>query len=89
MTYGRSVFKALDKFNLDVGRWPELAANRSAWRTMLKMCIAPPSFRPAPPPPPPEPIARTKPVRQAAAVTNARIDGARAADAALLARMMR
>ena len=89
MTYGRSVFKALDKFNLDVERWPELAADRNAWRAMLKTGIAPPAFRPAPSPPPPEPIARTKPTRCAAAATNARIDGARAADVALLARIMR
>ena len=35
MTYGRSAFKALGKFNLDVARWPELAAERGAWRDYL------------------------------------------------------
>ena len=40
MTYGRSIFKALNKFNLNVERWPEgwLAADRSAracaWTTL-------------------------------------------------------
>ena len=38
MTYGRSVFKALGKFNLDVARWPELAAKRGAWREMARCC---------------------------------------------------
>ena len=46
MTYGRSVFKALDKFHLDVPRWPELAADRAAWREMLRTGLAPPAFRP-------------------------------------------
>ena len=74
MTYGRSVFKALDKFGLDVSRWPELAADRAAWRTMLQTGLAPPAFRPPPTPPPPPPISRTKPSRRCAAATNAAID---------------
>ena len=74
MTYGRSVFKALDKFGLDVSRWPELAADRAAWRTMLQTGLAPPAFRPPPSPPPQPPISRTKPSRRCAAATNAAID---------------
>ena len=81
MTYGRSIFKALDKFGLDVARWPELAADRNAWRSMLQTGLAPAGFRPgapAPTPPPrppsPPPLARTKPTRRCAAATNAAID---------------
>ena len=74
MTYGRSVFKSLGKFDLDVARWPELAAKRGAWREMLRTGLAPPDFRPPPPPPPPPPISRTKSVRGCAAATNAAID---------------
>jgi hypothetical protein len=36
MTYGRSVGKALDAFGLDHNKWPELAADRLAWRAMLR-----------------------------------------------------
>jgi hypothetical protein len=36
MTYGRSVGKALDTFGLDRNKWPELAADRLAWRAMLR-----------------------------------------------------
>jgi hypothetical protein len=74
MTYGRSVFKALEKFNLDVARWPELAADRGAWREMLRTGLAPPAYRPPPPPPPAEPISRSKPVRGCTAATIAAID---------------
>ena len=86
MTYGRSLGKALDHFLLDRERWPELAANRAAWRAMLQAGIAPPEFRPrppTPPPPPPPPLARTKPSRACAAKTMAAIDQMRATDAAL------
>ena len=34
LTYGRSVAKAMDVFNLDHARWPELAADRARWRAM-------------------------------------------------------
>ena len=74
MTYGRSVFKALGKFNLDVARWPELAAKRGVWREMLRTGLAPPTFRPPPSPPTPPPISRTKLTRGCAAATNAAID---------------
>ena len=66
--------------------WHELAANRGAWREMLRWGEAPPEFRPrppSPPPPPPEPLARTKPKRACAAKTTAAIDAMPAADKAL------
>ena len=37
-------------------RWPELAANRGAWRAMLQSGEAPPGFRQAPAPAVPMPI---------------------------------
>ena len=42
LTYGRSVAKAMDVFNLDHARWPELAADRARWRAMLQSGEAPP-----------------------------------------------
>ena len=77
MTYGRSIFKAMDKFNLDVERWHELAVQRGPWREMLKTGIAPADYRPRPPAPPtpsPEPLARTKPMRGCVRNTIAAID---------------
>ena len=50
MTYGRSVGKAMAHFHLDPARWHELAADRAAWRQMLKDGVAPSGFRPAPTP---------------------------------------
>ena len=50
MTYGRSVCKAMAKFGIDPMRWHELAADRVAWRNMLKAGVAPLSFQPLPPP---------------------------------------
>ena len=50
MTYGRSIAKALAKFQIDPARWHELAADRAAWRDTLKAGVAPPAFRPPPPP---------------------------------------
>ena len=41
MTYGRSIFKALEMFRIDKTRWPELAANRSAWRETLRTGVLP------------------------------------------------
>ena len=70
MTYGRSVGKAMAMFQLDSARWHELAADRGAWRAMLKMGIAPPAFRPQASPR----IARTKPRRGCATATVAAID---------------
>ena len=77
----------MDHFQLDRDRWHELAANRAAWRAMLRDGLAPPEFRPrppSPPPPPTPPLARTKPSRACAAKTMAAIEQMRATDAALL-----
>ena len=71
MTYGRSIFKALAKFQLDTMRWHELAADRCAWREMLRTGIAPPAFRPMLTP---DRISRTKPVRACVTATMAGID---------------
>ena len=71
LTYGRSVAKAMDVFNLDHARWPEFAADRARWRAMLQSGEAPPSFR-QPPLPMSHPSVR--PRRAAAARTNAAID---------------
>ena len=35
-TYGRTIAKAMDVFDLDPARWTELAADRGAWRAMLR-----------------------------------------------------
>jgi hypothetical protein len=37
MTYGRTLGKALDKFHIDREMWPQLAANRAAWRETLRL----------------------------------------------------
>ena len=71
MTYGRSITKALEMFNIDVRTWPELAADRAAWRETLRAGRPPPGFAPPPPPPP---AALTRPRRAAAEQTKARID---------------
>ena len=64
---------AMDVFRLDHVRWPELAANRGAWRAMLQSGEAPPGFRQAPAPAVPMPISHylmVRPRRAAAAATN-------------------
>ena len=68
LTYGRTVAKAMDTFDLDPARWPELAADRGAWRTMLRSGEAPLGFRQAPPPPVPMPMSHflVRPRRAAA-----------------------
>ena len=75
LTYGRSVAKALDIFDLDRDRWPELAADRAAWRAMLRAGVAPKAFRAPPPAPVPPPINSywVRPRRAAAIATNAAI----------------
>ena len=75
LTYGRSVAKAMDIFNLDHARWPELAADRVRWRAMLQSGEAPPSHRQPPAPAPPLPMSHpsVRPRRAAAARTNAAI----------------
>ena len=70
MTLGRSLAKAMEVFRLDRARWPELAADRAAWRAMLRSGEAPDGFRRAPAPMLPMPIALTRPTRAAAARTN-------------------
>ena len=35
MTYGRSVYKALDNFNIDHASWHTLAADRPTWRAAI------------------------------------------------------
>ena len=35
MTYGRSIRKALKKFKIGLDSWPELAADRAAWRAAI------------------------------------------------------
>ena len=37
MTYGRSICKALDQFNIDREIWPQMAADRDLWRETLKL----------------------------------------------------
>ena len=73
MTYGRSVIKALDTFDLDHKKWPELAADRLAWRAMLHSGQPPPAYRAPPPTPAALPIALTRPKRSTLAATNAAI----------------
>ena len=79
LTYGRTVAKAMDTFDLDPARWPELAADRGAWRTMLRSGEAPLGFRQAPPPPVPMPMSHflVRPRRAAATCTNAAINASR------------
>ena len=57
-TYGRTIAKAMDVFDLDPARWLELAADRGAWRAMLRSGEAPEGFKQAPPPP--VPICRSR-----------------------------
>ena len=83
LTYGRSVAKAMDVFNLDHAQWPELAADRARWRAMLQSGEAPPSHRQPPAPAPPMPMSHpsVRPRRAAAARTNAAIDASLRAEA--------
>ena len=69
------VAKALDIFDLDRDRWPEQAADRVAWRAMLRAGVAPAAFRAPPPAPVPPPINSywVRPRRAAAIATNAAI----------------
>ena len=69
MMYGRSARKALDTFDLDHNKWPELAADRLAWRAMLHSGEPPPDYRALPSTPAALPIALTRPKRPMAATT--------------------
>ena len=37
MTYGRTINKALKKFNIDLDTWPQLAADRALWSETLRL----------------------------------------------------
>ena len=74
MTYGRSLGKALDVFDLDHKKWPELAADRAAWRATLQSGQPPSAFRAAPPTPAALPLAFSRTRRSTMAATNAKID---------------
>ena len=39
MTYGRSIAKASNKFDLHRSAWPSLAADRAGWREMLRFAM--------------------------------------------------
>ena len=79
LTYGRSVAKAMDVFDLHRSRWPALAEDRVAWRAMLRDGAPPAAFRQTPPVAAALPISITRPTRAAAARTNAKIDATVAA----------
>ena len=70
MTYGRSIYTALDEYHIDRRAWHELAADRSAWRETLRLGH-PPGFVAAPPTPP---LALTRPTRRAAIAATCGID---------------
>ena len=77
LTFGRSVAKAMDVFGLDSARWPELAADRLAWQTMLRDDAPPSTFCKPPLPAVPMPMIShflIRPRRRAAEKTNAAID---------------
>ena len=64
------------RWSSSTARWPELAADRLAWQTMLRDGAPPPTFRKPPPPAVPMPISHflVRPRRRAAEKTNAAID---------------
>ena len=74
MTYGRTLAKALDVFDIDQAKWPALAADRAAWRATLQSGQPPPAFRARPPTPAALPLAYTRARRSTTAATNAAID---------------
>ena len=85
LTYGRTVAKAMDTFDLDPARWPELAADRrprsvahDAAQCTWRSGEPPLGFRQAPPPVPmPMSHFLVRPRRAAATRTNAAIDASR------------
>ena len=83
MTYGRSLGKALDVFDLDHSKWHELAADRCAWRAILASGTPPPAFRALPPLPQPAapPLALGRARRSSAAQTDAAIAASARGDA--------
>ena len=81
LTYGRSMAKAMAVFDLEPSTWHVLAADRAAWRGMLRVGTAPPDFRTPPPPPVPMPISHflVRPRRVAATATMTAITSSLAA----------
>ena len=69
-----NIGKALDVYDLDPKKWPALAADRAAWRAMLKSGQPPPEYRARPPTPAALPIAYTRARRSTTAATVAKID---------------
>ena len=72
MTYGRSVFKAMDKFHLDTARWHELAAQRGQWRQMLCAGFAPVAYHPPSADTSTDPVTRATRPHEAGAALRAR-----------------
>ena len=70
MTYGRTIYKALDMFSIAHEAWPLLAADRAAWRTTLRQGFPPKPFRSVRAAPLPPPIALTRPRRTSTAAAN-------------------
>ena len=70
MTYGRTLYKALDKFSIARATWHLLAADRVAWRQTLRDGFPPLQFRRPRPAPLPPPIALTRKKRAAAYSVN-------------------
>ena len=81
MTYGRSLGKALDVFDLDHSKWHELAADHCAWRAMLASGTPPPAFRALPPQLAAPPLALGRARRSSAAQTDAAIASSARGDA--------
>ena len=70
MTYGRTIYKALDMFSIAHATWPQLAADRAAWRATLRQGFPPKPFRSVRAAPLPPPIALTRPRRASTAAAN-------------------
>ena len=70
MTFGRSIEYALEDFHISRRDWPDLAADRGAWRETLRL-RHPPGWQPTPPTPP---LAARRQTRRAAIDTNCNID---------------
>ena len=78
MTYGRSIGKAMELFNLDATQWQsgtswQQTAHATSWREMLRAGTAPPAYCPQPAVKP-EPLWRTKSVRSCVKATIAAIE---------------
>ena len=78
MTYGRSLGKALDVFDLDHSKWHARVRRR---RAMLASGTPPPAFRALPPQPAAPPLALGRARRSSAAQTDAAIAASARGDA--------